>query len=606
MTEINLTGGEIVRDRLLAEGVPYFVGIPGHGIVAMLDAFRTSTDRIKVLQVRHEQSAVHLADGYYRVAGKPLAVFTSIGPGALNTAVGLGASYVDSTAVLVISGETHTYMEGRGVLQEIERKRPADLPSVLEPLVKASYRPRTQRELFDDLASAFRVMTTGRPGPTFVSLPMDVQAESAEVPGTVAVGEISPERLDDEALANVNAAVDLLVSAARPVIVAGGGVTLAGAESQLLALAERTGAAVVTTLQGKGCFPEDHPLYGWHLGTKGTSIGNALTTSADVILAVGTRFTDQVASSFRAGTTFSFGDSDGVKLVQVDIDSRELGKNYRVEIGIQSDAAVAIAAINARLSERKHSVDYESTDYFAEIQQLRDKWLEETAGLRNSGAVPPTVPRFYRELRDALDRDAIVVTSSGHAQACVLEFPFYEPRTNLTSGGFSTMGWSYPAALGAKLAAPDKQVVAVVGDGDFMMTMQEMATAMEYGINVVVVVLNNYGWYSIRDLQMAEFGEDRAIGIDWDAAKSPDFVAIAKGFGLHAELVDRPDDIQAAIGRALAHNGPSLVEVRVARDYPNSGSTVVGWWDVPVPAYLTDRRANYEQARKEIEPPPAK
>ncbi len=167
------------------------------------------------------------------------------------------------------------------------------------------------------------------------------------------------------------------------------------------------------------------------------------------------------------------------------------------------------------------------------------------------------------------------------------------------------MGWAYPAARGAKLAAPDKQVVAVIGDGDFMMTMQEMATAMEYGINVVVVLLNNYGWYSIRDLQMAEFGEDRAIGTDWDSEKSPDFVKIAQGFGLKAESVEQPGDIQAAVERALAHDGPSLVEVKVARDFPNSGSTVVGWWDVPIPAYLEDRRAKYEQARKEIEPPPA-
>lgn len=604
MPATRLTGGEIVRDRLLAEGVPYLVGIPGHGIVAMLDAFRTSGDRIKVLQVRHEQSAVHLADGYYRVAGKPLAVFTSIGPGALNTAIGLGASYVDSTAVLVIAGETHTYMEGRGVLQELERKRPADLPSVLEPLVKASYRPRTQRALFNDLVNAFREMTTGRPGPTFLSLPMDVQAESAEVPEPAAVmGGYSPEPLSEQASANVRAAIDLLVVADRPVIVAGGGVTLANAEGQLLSLAERTGAAVVTTLQGKGCFPEDHPLYGWHLGTKGTSIGNALTTSADVILAVGTRFTDQVASSFRAGTTF---DPARSKLVQVDIDGRELGKNYDLEVGIQGDAAVVLGAIIDGLAEREHRVEYESTDYFSEIGELRETWLDETAELRESVAIPPTVPRFYRELRKVLDRDAIVVTSSGHAQACVLEFPFYEPRTNLTSGGFSTMGWSYPAALGAKLAAPEKQVVAVVGDGDFLMTMQEMATAKEYGIGVVAVLLNNYGWYSIRDLQMAEFGEDRGFGVDWDAAKSPDFVAIARGFGLHAESVDDPDEIQAAVGRALTQDGPSLVEVKVARDYPNSGSTVVGWWDVPIPAYLTDRRTAYEEARKEIEPPPAK
>ncbi len=596
------TGGEIVRDRLLAEEVPYLVGIPGHGIIAMLDAFMASQEQIRVLQVRHEQSAVHLADGYYRVSGKPLAVFTSIGPGALNTAVGLGASYVDSTAVLVLSGETHTYMEGRGVLQEVERKQPANVPYALEPLVKAGYRPRSQQQLHDDLGSAFQEMTTGRPGPTFVSLPMDVQAEESDVPDPEPTSVAARESLSSEAISGIESAVQLLIDAERPVIAAGGGVTLAGAEQALIELAERTGAAVVTTLQGKSCFPEDHPLYGWHLGTKGTSIGNSLTTSADVILSVGTRFTDQVASSFRAGTTFT---TDDTRLIQIDIDPRELGKNYSGNVGIQGDAARALDAITAGLSERGHSVDYESTAYFAQIQKLRERWLDETAELRESDAVPSTVPRFYKELREVLKRDAIVVTSSGHAQACVLEFPFYEPRTNLTSGGFSTMGWAYPAALGAKLAAPDKQVVAVIGDGDFMMTMQEMATAREYGINVVVVLLNNYGWYSIRDLQMAEFGEDRAIGIDWDADKSPNFVTIAKGFGLQAESVYQPDDIQAAVVRALANDGPSLVEVKVARDFPNSGSAVFGWWDVPIPAYLEDRRAEYEQARKDIEPPPA-
>jgi acetolactate synthase-1/2/3 large subunit len=568
----------------------------------MIDAFRTVQDQIKILQVRHEQSAVHIADGYYRVTGKPLAVFTSIGPGALNTAIGLGASYVDSTAALVISGETHTYMEGRGVLQEVERKRPADVPSALEPLVKASYRPRSQKALHDDLADAFKQMTTGRSGPTFVSLPMDVQAESDDVPDPVPTNSLEVQELSAEALKAVEEAANLLTSAERPVIVAGGGVTLANAEPALVELAERTGAAVVTTLQGKGCFPEDHPLYGWHLGTKGTSIGNALTTSADVILAVGTRFPDQVASSFRANTTFA---TDATKLIQIDIDQRELGKNYELELAIQGDAKKSLSAINNELQEREYAFDYQSTIYYGEIQQLRGDWLDETAELRESEAVPPTVPRFYKELREILDRDAIVVTSSGHAQACVLEFPFYEPKTNLTSGGFSTMGWAYPAAMGAKLAAPDQQVVAVIGDGDFMMTMQEMATAMEYGINVVVVLLNNYGWYSIRDLQMAEFGEDRAIATDWDDKKSPDFVAIAKGFGLYSESVDKPDDIQAAVQRALEHDGPSLVEVKVARDFPNSGSTVVGWWDVPIPTYLEDRRAEYEQARNEIEPPPA-
>lgn len=565
----------------------------------MLDAFRTSQDEIKILQVRHEQSAVHLADGYYRITGKPLAVFTSIGPGALNTTVGLGASYVDSTAVMVLSGETHTYMEGRGVLQEIERKRPADLPSVMEPLVKASYRPRTHEELFEAMNDAFRQMRSGRPGPTFVSLPMDLQAETSDVAKATPVDGYneSSVSVQNEKIAE---SVRLLTNAKRPVIVAGGGVTLANAEPELLKLAELSGAAVVTTLQAKGCFPEDHPQYGWHLGTKGTSIGNALTTEADVILSVGTRFTDQVASSFRHGTTFNL---ETTTLIQVDIDEREVNKNYTSDVTIVGDAKQVLASLSSHIEDV--AGDLSKPEYLTRIQALRETWLDEIAPLRDSEAVPSTVPRFYRELREVLDRDAIVVTSSGHAQACVLEFPFYEPKTNLTSGGFSTMGWAYPAALGAKLAAPEKQVVAVVGDGDFMMTMQEMATAMEYGINVVVVLLNNYGWYSIRDLQMAEFGEDRAIGIDWDDSKSPDFVKIAEGFGLHAESIEEPGDIQSAIKRAFEHGGPALVEIKVARDFPNSGSTVVGWWDVPIPEYLEDRRAEYEQARKEIDPPPS-
>jgi len=565
----------------------------------MLDAFRTSQDEIKIIQVRHEQSAVHLADGYYRVTGKPLAVFTSIGPGALNTTVGLGASYVDSTAVMVLSGETHTYMEGRGVLQEIERKRPADLPSVMEPLVKASFRPRSHEELFEAMGDAFRQMGTGRPGPTFVSLPMDLQAETSDVAKATPVEGYheSSVSVQNEKIAE---SVRLLTNAKRPVIVAGGGVTLADAEPELLKLAEVTGAAVVTTLQAKGCFPEDHPQYGWHLGTKGTSIGNALTTESDVILAVGTRFTDQVASSFRHGTTFNL---ETTTLIQIDIDECEVNKNYTSDVAIVGDAKQVLASLSSHIEDVAGY--FSKPEYLARIQELREVWLGEIAPLRDSDAVPSTVPRFYRELREVLDRDAIVVTSSGHAQACVLEFPFYEPKTNLTSGGFSTMGWAYPAALGAKLAAPEKQVVAVVGDGDFMMTMQEMATAMEYGINVVVVLLNNYGWYSIRDLQMAEFGEDRAIGIDWDDSKSPDFVKIAEGFGLHAESIEEPGDIQSAIKRAFEHGGPALVEIKVARDFPNSGSTVVGWWDVPIPEYLEDRRAEYVQARKEIDPPPS-
>jgi acetolactate synthase-1/2/3 large subunit len=599
---VKLTGGEIVVDRLIAEKVPYFVGIPGHGCLGLIDAALRRSSELNIIQVRHEQSAVHLADGYYRASGSPLACFTSIGPGALNTAIGLGTCFVESTATIVVSGAPHTYMRGRGVLQEIDRKTPADLPSALEPLVKKAYRPLDHSDLFESLDDAFTQMTTRRPGPVFVSLPMDLQSDAGQVASATPHSEsvtgsqpINP--------AHVRNAAELLINSKRPVILAGGGVTLSGAEVALLNLAEQAGAAVVTTLPAKGCFPEDHQLYGWLPGSKGTSIGNALTLGADVILAVGCRFTDQTASSYRQDTTFNF---PNARLIHIDIDHQEIGKNVPVDVSIVGDARQSLEAIFEALADAGERDENAISEYVQEISRLRDKWLDETGPLRESDAEPTTVPRFYKELRSVLSRDAIVVTSSGHAQACVIEFPFYEPRTNITTGGFSTMGFAYPASLGAKLAFRDRQVVAVVGDGDFLMTMQEMATAMQYGINSVVIVLNNYGWYSIRDLQMAELGEERSYATEFtDQASTtpPDFVAAARAFGLHAERVSNPQDIGGAVIRAVESGMPALVEVAVARDYPNSGSTVVGWWDVPIPDYLTERRAEYENNRQQISPP---
>ena len=599
---MRMTGGEIVMERLIAQGVPYLIGIPGHGCLALIDAALLRRDSLKVIQVRQEQSAVHMADGYYRVSGEPLAVFTSIGPGALNCAIGLATAYVDSTAVLVLSGETHTYMSGRGVLQEIERRRPADLPAALAPLVKKAYRPKSPVELDAALEDAFRQMQSGRPGPAFISLPMDVQADDAEVEPGRPVRNPGAAAPDAEAVA---AAARVLLEAERPVILAGGGVARARAEPDLLALAEFLGAPVVTTVQAMDCFPADHPLCGRLGGTKGTSMGNALTSGADAVLAVGCRFADETTSSYRAGVTYSI---PPTRLVHMDIDPGEIGKNYPVEAGVVADAAEGLRALLAECSRASAPREWESGEYASEISRLRERWLEETAALRDSDAVPPTVPRFYRELREALNRNAIVVTSSGHAQACVLEFPFYEPRTSVTTGGFSTMGFSYPAAMGAKLAAPGRQVVAVIGDGDFMMTMQEMATAKQYGIGVVAVILNNAGWYSIRDLQIDALGEDRVYATEFATpdgeAYTPDFAAAAKAFGLRAERVDRPEAIRGAVGRALAGEGPALVEVMVQREFPYSGSTVSGWWDVPVPAYLEDRRARYLAERAGEQPAP--
>ncbi|MHB1004520.1 MAG: thiamine pyrophosphate-binding protein [Chloroflexota bacterium] len=597
---MRLTGGEIIADCLIGEGVPYVVGIPGHGCLGLVDAFFTRRDRLQVLQVRHEQAAVHLADGYYRASGKPLAVFTSIGPGAANTAVGLGTAYVDSTAVLVLSGETHTHMFGRGVLQEIERQHWANLSRSLEPLTKRYWLANRVENLPFVMQRAFATMTTGRPGPVMIALPMDVQSDAADVRLPVPSEHVPGGRSRADPRL-VEKAAEMLLAAERPVILAGGGIALADAHAELLALAEATGAAVVTTMQGKGSFPEDHPLYGWHAGSKGTGCGNALTAGADVVFAVGTRFADEATSSYRRGISFSI---PPTRLIHADIDPQEIGKNYPVAVGLVGDAKAVLADTLATLQASSRTPRAKTNDYAGRVRATRDAWLGAVAEANSVDVVPVSISRFLKELRGFLDRDAVVVSSSGNAQAQILqEFPFYVPRTNLTSGGFSTMGFSLPAAMGAKLALPERQVVAVVGDGDFLMTVQEMATAVQYNIPIVVTVLNNYGWQSIKDLQMAALGPDRVYATEFvdrqGAPVSPDFTALARAFGAYAERIERPEEVRPALARAFAENRPAVVEVIVNREQPYAGGTVAGWWDVPIPAYLEERRRQYERERSE-------
>ncbi len=596
---MKLTGGEIVREYLIKEKVPYFVGIPGHGCLGLVDAFKGKEDNIKVLQVRHEQSAAHLADGYYRASGRPLAIFTSIGPGAINTAVGVATSYVDSTAMLVITGDTHTYMFGRGVLQEIERQHNSNFPRIFEPIVKRYWQANRVSQLPHIMQRAFNYMLTGRPGPVLIDLPMDIQSEAGEI-------EISePSRHNPQgrisgSLEEIEKAASLLISAKRPVILAGGGVVTSGAWDELKELAEFLGAAVITTMMGKGVFPEDHPLYAWHAGSKGTTCGNKLARSSDVLLAVGCRFTDETACSYRKGIAFSI---PPTKLIQIDLDSNEIGKNYPVEVGIVGDARETLGQISKVLRENRKRKEYKDTSYFDRIQRLKKEWFASLKKFQNPDKVPMTVSCFLRELREFLERDAFVVSSSGNAQAQIFqEFPFYEPKTFITSGGFSTMGFSLPAALGVKLAHPDRQVIAVVGDGDFMMTIQELATAVQYNIPVVTAVLNNVGWQSIKDLQIAAYGEDRVIATDFakdnNDIYTPDFTTIAKGFGVYAKRIERQDEVKDALKEAFASGKPAVIEVMVNREHAYSGA-VTGWWDVPVPAYLTERRKKYENERAE-------
>ena len=585
-----LSGAQILVEHLIRHGVPYVAGIPGHGCWSLTDALLDRQDRIRIVQVMHEQSAVHLADGYFRATGHPLLAFTSIGPGQTNTVIGMATAYADSTAVALMTGSAHTYMRGRGLLQEFDRRHAADNPRIFEPIVKEWWQPSRVDELPFVLHRAWNQMLSGRPGPILFDLPMDVQAESADVvlpepDERQARGRIRPPADD------VERAATLLREARRPVIVAGGGAILAEAWDEVRGLAERLGAPVVTTWNGKGAIDETHELAALTIGDTASTCGNTLAASADVIVSVGNRFTDWSASSYRNGVTYSI---PPTKLIQLDIDPREIGKNYPVTVALVSDAKAGLSDLLEALGPGGGAMAYRETDYFREINRLRRAWFDQVEEKSGSGARPPTMARAVREIQAMTRDDAIVVTGAGLPQGMVKQrWVTRLPRTHLTSGSFSTMGFTLPAAIGAQLAHPDRQVLAICGDGDFLQTMQELEAAVLAGTPVCTIVLDNSGWVSIKGGQQAFFG--RSIATDFvtpdGSIHSPDYAAIGRAFGLHAESAGRAEDIGPAVERALGSGGPSLIHVTVERDLAVAGPDKTGWWDVPVPEYHPEQRA---------------
>ncbi|MFX1533354.1 MAG: thiamine pyrophosphate-binding protein [Promethearchaeota archaeon] len=589
MKKERLTGGEMVAKYLKQQQVPYAVGIPGHGCLGLVDAFKKHD--IPIIQVRHEQSAAHLADGYFRVTGKPLVAFTSIGPGGCNTVIGVATAFVDSTAMIVITGSVHVRWYGHGVLQEIERTQWADFSSILKPIVKRSYQVTSLEQLPWVLHNAFKIAMTGRPGPVHIDLPMDIQSEAKEVQ----LFADPPFELNQfRAFADpslIEKSVELLTSAKHPVILAGGGTLLSDAMPELRELAEYLAIPVIVTMAGKGAFAEDHPLFGYYTGTKGSPIGNELTRKADVILALGCRFADETTSSYEQGVSFNI---PPTKVIQVDIDTCELGKNYPVKLPILADVKSSLLQMLSELKSRKIAkTDLKSAPIVNWLKQEREKWF---AKLKTQHEGPTiTISRLLKELREAAPHSAFIITSAGHTQAALFqEFPIYQEKTNITSGGFSTMGFGVPAAIGVKLAHPDKIVISVEGDGSFLMTCQELALAQQLEIPIIVIIADNSGWISIRDLQIDAYGKDRAYGTEFikkttNEPYSPNFVQLAKSFGTWAKKCEKPEDFQQIFKEALSWTkGPAIIWVKVEREHPRSESPVYGSWDVPKPEYLSD------------------
>lgn len=594
---MQLTGGQVVARALKEYGVEYVAGVPGHGIWSLFDAFLEDGSQIPFIQVMHEQSAVHMADGYYRASGRPMACSTSVGPGATNTIIGLATAYSDSTSLFYVSGSPQTYMHGHGTMQELERQQDNAFARITEQVTKRAWQANSVKVLPSIMHRAFNEMLTGRPGPVHVEVPMDVQCEADEVTihpldKRLPIGIAHP---DPKA---IEAAVKLLLTAERPVIVAGGGAITANASAELTRLAEKLGAAVSITWNGKGAIPEDHEMFVGAVGQTGTTCGNKITASADVVVSVGCRFTDWSASSYAKGVSFSIPPG---KLIHIDLDPREIGKTYETEVGIVADAKVALAAILSLVSDADSQKALAKRETFlADVQKAKADWRTLVEPRETSRETPFTSQRPLMALRKVLDRNGIVVVGSGNTQGSVKQsFPVYEPRTHITSGSFSPMGWAVPAAMGAKLACPDQQVVAIVGDGDFMMSLPEMGTAVMNGINVVFLVLNNQGYMSIRGGQRKFMG--RHIASEFNnyagngAPYSADIAATARAFGVEAWKVEKDEDLESSLKAALECGGPALVEVIVSRDA--AGPFATGWWDFPSPAYYEKEQAAHAAMR---------
>jgi len=578
------TVSEVISAALKEYGTPFCAGIPGHGNWALVDAFHDPARAPRFVQVMHEQSASHMADACFRLTGKPGAVTGSIGPGAVNTLMGMATAYSDSSAALYMTGAPAVHFAGHGVMQSLDRKHSQDFLRLAEPASKAGFHIIDPDTAPNILHRAYNAMISGRPGPAVLEVPFDVQVATTEIPVQPLDQRMSQGRARPDAR-QLEDAIAMLLAAERPCLVAGGGVITAEAAPALKTLAETLQIPVTYTWNGKGAFPDDHPLCAGGLGVGGSTAANELARSADVLLVLGCRFTDWTASSFRRGVTFSIPPS---KLIHVDIDPTTIGRSYPASIGIVADIRSTlddlVSGISKEQAERSIARKSEQT---GRLHSLRQAWADRLKARRGVQQMPTSMLATLEVLRRSLPREAVVTVGSGHCQAAVKQgFDVYAPRTHITSGGYSTMGFALPAAMASKVVQPDLPAVAIIGDGDFLMSAHELATCVMQNLSVIVLVLNNEGFLSIRDGQNALFERETGSSFtqkDAEAAPySADLVAMAKSFGLDfARKATTMAELETALRDAGSHQGPVLIEVPITKDPALAGAEGTGWWDFP-------------------------
>jgi len=540
-----MKGAKIVIESLLAEGVTTVFGYPGGAIMPVYDALYDYKEQLKHILVRHEQGAIHAAQGYARTSGDVGVCFATSGPGATNLITGLADAMIDSTPVVCITGQVASNLLGTDAFQE------TDVIGISMPVTKWNIQVTKAEDISIAIARAFYIARSGRPGPVLVDITKDAQFEESEFDHEKCESirsYIPNPKLDHDQLLE---AAKLLNEAKKPYLLVGQGVLLSEAENALMMFVEKTGIPVASTLLGLGAFPSSHPLYVGYLGMHGNYAPNLQTNECDVLLAVGMRFDDRVTGDVKRY-------AKQAKVIHVDIDKAELNKIVKAEVGIHGDAKLVLTTLLDLVKEKQHE------EWLKQFRLLE----EQEKSLVMKEAVQPSVDelRMAEVINLLAEKDnggMIVVTDVGqHQMVTSRYFRYNNPKSNVTSGGLGTMGFGLPAGIGAKLGAPQKKVVIVMGDGGYQMTIQELGTIMQFEIDVKLLVLNNNFLGMVRQWQQMFF--DRRYS--FTDIQNPDFIKIAEGYGIEGRKVTERKNLNKAIGEWLNSDGAALLEVVVEKE----------------------------------------
>ena len=542
---LKITGAEAIIRCLLEEGVDLIYGYPGGAIMPVYDELYKFQDQIQHVLTRHEQGATHAAQGYARTSGRVGVAVATSGPGATNLVTGIADAQIDSTPMVCITGQVPSHLLGSDAFQE------TDIIGISTPVTKWNYQITRAEEIPSILAKAFYIARSGRPGPVLIDITKDAQFSEMEFSYQQCIGVRSYTAIPDTDPKTIEAAAAIINAAKKPLIVWGQGVILGKAEEAFKAFVEKSGIPAAWTILGASALATDHPQNFGMVGMHGNYAPNLLTNECDVLVAIGMRFDDRVTGDLN---TYA----KQAQVIHLEIDPAEVNKNVMADVAVMGDCKQTLTALTQKVEAKTYP------DWEAEFRRL---WAIETEKVITPDTQPTKAGLTMGETIVAINKhskgDAVIVTDVGQHQMVACRYAeFNLSKSNITSGGLGTMGFALPAALGAKMGAPDRQVVAVIGDGGYQMTIQELGTIFQTQAAVKIVVLNNEFLGMVRQWQQLFFDKRYAS----TEMVNPDFVKIAEGFHITAKKVDKREDLDASVGEMMAHDGPYFLEVRVEKE----------------------------------------